>query len=190
MSSKPTLIRKFRCSNQIKPDNIYITSVSKDIRTCLCGFPDLEHMKPGDFIKYSDGTALLCVVSPIPSKYTLTNLIDSLVFLPLRRLSTTLLTKIIQIIAYKRLQKFNKNITMIDQVLLQTYIEHLRGKIEDSTTINHHGKELTIEDGKVIGVSDVGGSSTDPDPTPVVPFKDSNKALIVCEVIEYKSLGK
>ena len=67
---------------------------------------------------------------------------------------------------------------MIAQVLLQTYIEHLRGKIEDSTTINYHGKELTIEDGKVIGVSDVGVSSTDPDPTPVVPFKDSNKALI------------
>ena len=42
------------------------------------------------------------------------------------------------------------------QVLLQTYIEYLRGKVEDSQTINHHGKSLQVEDGKVITVSEVG----------------------------------
>ena len=43
------------------------------------------------------------------------------------------------------------------QVLLQTHIEYLRGKIEDSQTINHHGKKLEIEAGKVVGISQVGG---------------------------------
>merc|ERR1719431_1830502 len=42
------------------------------------------------------------------------------------------------------------------EVLLQTYIEYLRGKVEDSQTINHHGKSLKVEDGKVITVSEVG----------------------------------
>merc|ERR1719312_2270308 len=42
------------------------------------------------------------------------------------------------------------------EVLLQTYIEYLRGKVEDSQTINHHGKSLQVEDGKVITVSEVG----------------------------------
>jgi hypothetical protein len=32
------------------------------------------------------------------------------------------------------------------QVLLQTYIEHLRGIIEDKQTINHHGKSIEVED--------------------------------------------
>ena len=42
------------------------------------------------------------------------------------------------------------------KVLLQTYIEFLRGKIEDSQTINHHGKALEVEGGKVVSVSEVG----------------------------------
>ena len=35
-------------------------------------------------------------------------------------------------------------ITVI-KVLLQTYIEHLRGLMEESKTINHHGKEVKID---------------------------------------------
>ena len=31
------------------------------------------------------------------------------------------------------------------KVLLQTYIEHLRGLMEESKTINHHGKEIKID---------------------------------------------
>ena len=31
------------------------------------------------------------------------------------------------------------------QVLLQTYIEHLRGIVEETKTINHHGKEISVE---------------------------------------------
>jgi hypothetical protein len=31
------------------------------------------------------------------------------------------------------------------QVLLQTYIEYLRGLVEETKTINHHGKEITVE---------------------------------------------
>ena len=31
------------------------------------------------------------------------------------------------------------------QVLLQTYIEHLRGLVEETKTINHHGKEVQVE---------------------------------------------
>ena len=45
---------------------------------------------------------------------------------------------------------------LLFQVLLQTYIEYLRGKVEDSQTINHHGKSLQVEDGKVVTVSEVG----------------------------------
>ena len=45
-------------------------------------------------------------------------------------------------------------------MLLQTYIEYLRGKVEDNQTINHHGKQLEVEDGKVIGISGLGGSKT------------------------------
>jgi hypothetical protein len=31
------------------------------------------------------------------------------------------------------------------QVLLQTYIEHLRGKVEDKKEINHHGNAVTVQ---------------------------------------------
>ena len=31
------------------------------------------------------------------------------------------------------------------QVLLQTYIEYLRGIVEETKTINHHGKEISVE---------------------------------------------
>ena len=31
------------------------------------------------------------------------------------------------------------------KVLLQTYIEHLREKTEESKEINHHGKSITVE---------------------------------------------
>ena len=31
------------------------------------------------------------------------------------------------------------------QVLLQTYIEHLRGLVEQTKTINHHGKEVKVD---------------------------------------------
>ena len=31
------------------------------------------------------------------------------------------------------------------QVLLQTYIEYLRGLVEEKTTINHHGKDLEVD---------------------------------------------
>jgi hypothetical protein len=31
------------------------------------------------------------------------------------------------------------------QVLLQTYIEYLRGLVEEAKTINHHGKEITVD---------------------------------------------
>ena len=31
------------------------------------------------------------------------------------------------------------------QVLLQTYIEHLRGLVEEKTTINHHGRDLEVD---------------------------------------------
>ena len=59
---------------------------------------------------------------------------------------------------------------MVIKVLVQTRIEHLRGMVEDSQTINHHGKKLEIEGGKVVGVSEVGGDQPD-DVTPVVPFQ-------------------
>ena len=58
--------------------------------------------------------------------------------------------------------------------MIQTRIEYLRGKIEESQTINHHGKTLEVVDGKVVGVSDVGGDQDHDDPphtvSPVVPF--------------------
>ena len=31
------------------------------------------------------------------------------------------------------------------KVLLQTYIEHLRGLVEDKKTINHHGREREVD---------------------------------------------
>ena len=42
------------------------------------------------------------------------------------------------------------------QVLLQTYIEHLRGKIEDGMkTINHHGREVQVDEhGHIIDSKD------------------------------------
>ena len=52
------------------------------------------------------------------------------------------------------------------QVLIQTRIEYLRGKIEENQTINHHGKKLEVEGGKVVSVSGVGGEQPD-DVTPV-----------------------
>ena len=35
------------------------------------------------------------------------------------------------------------------QVLLQTFIEHLRGKVEEKKEINHHGKTIEIGETKV-----------------------------------------
>ena len=32
-----------------------------------------------------------------------------------------------------------------DKVLLQTYIEYLRGLVEDKKTINHHGREVEVD---------------------------------------------
>ena len=52
--------------------------------------------------------------------------------------------------------KYQQIVFLLFQVLLQTYIEYLRGKVEDSQTINHHGKSLQVEDGKVVTVSEVG----------------------------------
>jgi hypothetical protein len=31
------------------------------------------------------------------------------------------------------------------EVLLQTYIEYLRGLVEETKTINHHGKEVKVD---------------------------------------------
>ena len=59
-------------------------------------------------------------------------------------------------------------------MLVQTHIEHLRGKVEESQTINHHGKQLEVVDGKVVGISEVGGENLD-DRTPVVPFRKYSK---------------
>ena len=54
------------------------------------------------------------------------------------------------------------------KVILQTYIEFLRGKLEDSQTINHHGKALEVEGGRVVSVSEVGGVDAQADTiTPV-----------------------
>ena len=58
-------------------------------------------------------------------------------------------------------------------MLVQTYIEHLRGEVEDNRKINHHGKELEIEGETRVSVSNVGGTTTKqdaPEETPVVPF--------------------
>ena len=41
--------------------------------------------------------------------------------------------------------KQSKAKSLDGQVLLQTYIEHLRGLVERSKTINHHGKEVTVD---------------------------------------------
>ena len=37
------------------------------------------------------------------------------------------------------------NLLIFGKVILQTYIEFLRGKLEDSQTINHHGKALEVQ---------------------------------------------
>jgi len=47
------------------------------------------------------------------------------------------------------------------EVLLQTYIEHLRGKTEENKEINHHGKKIEVESKeknshKIINVNSVG----------------------------------
>ena len=44
-------------------------------------------------------------------------------------------------------QIFCQNLTCLlkTKVLLQTYIEHLRGLVEDKKTINHHGREREID---------------------------------------------
>ena len=56
---------------------------------------------------------------------------------------------------------------------MQTYIEHLRGEVEDNRKINHHGKEIEIEGETLVNVSNVGDTTTQqdtPEETPVVPF--------------------
>ena len=44
-------------------------------------------------------------------------------------------------------QIFCQNLTCLlkTKVLLQTYIEYLRGLVEDKKTINHHGREREID---------------------------------------------
>ena len=37
-----------------------------------------------------------------------------------------------------------KNHHFFAQVLLQTYIEHLRSKLEDKKEMNHHGKSVEV----------------------------------------------
>ena len=37
-------------------------------------------------------------------------------------------------------------INILSQVLLQTYIEYLRGKTEETKEINHHGKKIEINE--------------------------------------------
>ena len=37
-----------------------------------------------------------------------------------------------------------KNMKKISQVVLQTYIEYLRGKIEEKKEMNHHGKTVVV----------------------------------------------
>ena len=61
--------------------------------------------------------------------------------------------------------------------MIQTRIEYLRGKVEDSQTINHHGKTLDVEGGKVVNISEVGGGQAD-EITPVVPFDRSVLGLL------------
>ena len=39
----------------------------------------------------------------------------------------------------------SKSEYIIFKVLLQTYIEYLRGLVEDKKTINHHGREREID---------------------------------------------
>ena len=34
---------------------------------------------------------------------------------------------------------------LLGKVLLQTYIEYLRGLVEDKKTINHHGREVEVD---------------------------------------------
>ena len=34
---------------------------------------------------------------------------------------------------------------LLAKVLLQTYIEYLRGLVEDKKTINHHGREVEVD---------------------------------------------
>ena len=40
-------------------------------------------------------------------------------------------------------QKYSSN--FFAKVLLQTYIEYLRGLVEDKKTINHHGREVEVD---------------------------------------------
>ena len=35
--------------------------------------------------------------------------------------------------------------SLLAKVLLQTYIEYLRGLVEDKKTINHHGREVEVD---------------------------------------------
>ena len=74
--------------------------------------------------------------------------------------------------------------------MLQTYIEYLRGKVEDSQSINHHGKELKVENGKVVDVSDVGGNGSTS--TPVEPFNRKANADLVStdEQVQREALKK
>ena len=60
---------------------------------------------------------------------------------------------------------------------MQTYIEYLRGKVEDNQSINHHGKELKVENGKIVDISDVGGG--DNTMTPVEPFNSKTSIDLV-----------
>ena len=56
---------------------------------------------------------------------------------------------------------------------MQTYIEYLRGEVEDNRKVNHHGKEVKIAGDTRVNVSNVGEETTEqdaPEETPVVPF--------------------
>ena len=43
-----------------------------------------------------------------------------------------------------------------DQVLLQTYIEYLRGLVEEKTSINHHGNDVEVEPDQERPISSTG----------------------------------
>ena len=54
----------------------------------------------------------------------------------------------------------------------------MRGKVEDSQTINHHGKKLDVEGGKVVNISAVGEGKLD-EITPVEePETKPNQDLV------------
>ena len=58
------------------------------------------------------------------------------------------------------------------EVLLQTYIEHIRGQMEDKKEMNHHGKTIVVQNGdnSPRKPSTISLSMPRPTKTPVVPL--------------------